>query len=171
MAKFSLPGQTKALDPNAADTDALTLFYKSLHEQRPESEMASRWLLQHGLLPEEEAARLVKLYGKGTSSKGNGAAKSPTKRKAPDVKKAKASAAKAPARKKASQGKDSSSEDSSSEEEVLPAKSSRSLNPKGKKAPEAQKAAQPRPKKPAMDSSDEDVPLSQKRGNGPAAPR
>lgn len=74
--KFSLPGQTKALDPNAADTDALTLFYESLHKQRPDSEMASRWLLQHGLLPEEEAQRLFKLYGK--SGGGN---KSPVKRK------------------------------------------------------------------------------------------
>ena len=46
MSKYELPGQTKMLDPGAADTDALICFYSTLHQQRPESEMASRWLLQ-----------------------------------------------------------------------------------------------------------------------------
>ena len=81
-AKFDMPGQTKALDPNAADTDALTLFYESLHKQRPESEMAQRWLLQHGLLPEDEAAKLAKLFGKaGASKSSGGGSKAPPKRK------------------------------------------------------------------------------------------
>ena len=68
------PGQTKELDPNAADTEALTTFYETLYEQRPDSEMAARWLLQHGLLPEDDIAKVLKKYGKGgsanSSSKG-----------------------------------------------------------------------------------------------------
>jgi hypothetical protein len=82
--KFELPGQTKSLDPNAADTDALTLFYESLHKQRPDSEMASRWLLQYGLLPHDEAAKLHKeLGGKvtKTAAKGDSAKASSAKRK------------------------------------------------------------------------------------------
>uniref|UniRef100_A0A7S3AG04 Uncharacterized protein n=1 Tax=Haptolina ericina TaxID=156174 RepID=A0A7S3AG04_9EUKA len=85
--KFELPGQTKSLDPNAADTDALTLFYESLHKQRPDSEMASRWLLQYGLLPHDEAAKLHKeLGGKvtKTAAKGVSAKASSAKRKASD---------------------------------------------------------------------------------------
>lgn len=61
--KYELPGQTKSLDPNATDTDALILFYESLHKQRPDSDMARRWLMQHGLLPHEEAAKLQKELG------------------------------------------------------------------------------------------------------------
>ena len=61
-----LPGQTKELEPNAPDTEALTLFYTSLYKQRPDSEMAQKWLLQFGLLPggEAEAKQLLKKFGK-----------------------------------------------------------------------------------------------------------
>ena len=75
--KYELPGQTKALDPNATDTDALTLFYESLHKQRPDSEMASRWLLQYGLLLEDEAAKLHKLLG-GKATKATKLASKPS---------------------------------------------------------------------------------------------
>ena len=65
-----LPGQTKELAENAADTEALTIFYTTLYQQRPDSEMAAKFLLQHGLLEEDEATRLVKKFGKsGGSSK------------------------------------------------------------------------------------------------------
>lgn len=80
--KYELAGQTKALDPNAADTDALTLFYESLHKQRPDSEMASRWLLQYGLLPEDEAAKLhTQLGGKAAKPASKPAAGNTAKRK------------------------------------------------------------------------------------------
>ena len=46
--KFEMPGQTKELNPVAPDAEALKIFYKTLHEQRPNSEMAQRFLLQHG---------------------------------------------------------------------------------------------------------------------------
>ena len=45
-----LPGQTKELSESAADTEALKCFYETLYEQRPDSEMAAKFLLQHGLL-------------------------------------------------------------------------------------------------------------------------
>ena len=61
-----LPGQTKELDPNGADTEALTIFYTTLYQQKPESELAAKTLLQFGLLPggEEEAKKLMKKLGK-----------------------------------------------------------------------------------------------------------
>ena len=44
---------------SAAQVDALRRFYTSLKEQRPGSEMATRWCAQHGLLPREEAEAWV----------------------------------------------------------------------------------------------------------------
>jgi len=81
-----LPGQTKELDPNAADTEALTNFYQSLLRQRPESEMAQRWLLQYGLLPggEDEAKAMIKKLGKSAPSSKPTAAKKPSKPAAND---------------------------------------------------------------------------------------
>ena len=67
---FELPGQTKELDmgtANIASNEASLIFYETLHTQRPLSEMAIRWLLQHGKLPMDEA----KLWSKklGTAKK------------------------------------------------------------------------------------------------------
>ena len=53
------PGQTKSLSANAADTDGVTLFYQSLYKQRPDSEMAQRWLLQHGLAHGSSALKVL----------------------------------------------------------------------------------------------------------------
>ena len=50
--KFELPGQTKDLNMDASDSAALKIFYESLYKQKPESEMAQKFLLQHGLLEE-----------------------------------------------------------------------------------------------------------------------
>ena len=68
------------LNPTAPDTEALTTFYTTLYQQRPNSEMAAKFLLQHGLLPggEDEAKRLVKKFGKAGSSSKSAA---PAKRK------------------------------------------------------------------------------------------
>ena len=68
-----LPGQTKTLDPKAADTEALITFYSSLREQKPESEMAARFCVQHGLLEEDEAAELCKKFA--INKKGGSASK------------------------------------------------------------------------------------------------
>ena len=40
------------------------VFYESLLEQRPDSEMAQEWCVQYGILPEERAAELWKLICK-----------------------------------------------------------------------------------------------------------
>ena len=67
VKKFDMPGQTKELDMSAAGSaasEASLTFYQTLHEQRPDSEMAMRWLLQHGQLPEDEAKAVAKRLGK-----------------------------------------------------------------------------------------------------------
>ena len=73
-------GQTKELNPTAADSEALTTFYSTLYKQRPDSEMAARFLLQHGLLPDEDLQKVYKKYGKGAgaSSSKSGARCSPS---------------------------------------------------------------------------------------------
>lgn len=79
-------GQTKQLNPSAADTEGLTSFYTSLYKQRPESEMAARFLLQHGLLPEEDIEKTIKRFnikggGGASSSKSGGGGSSSKKAK------------------------------------------------------------------------------------------
>lgn len=58
------------------ETDSLRKFYSSLRVQKPESEMAEMWLMEHGLLPEEEQK---KAYKKMLARKGKSA---PAKRPA-----------------------------------------------------------------------------------------
>lgn len=58
------------------ETDSLRKFYSSLRLQKPESEMAEMWLMEHGLLPEEEQK---KAYKKMLARKGKSA---PVKRPA-----------------------------------------------------------------------------------------
>ena len=62
--QFDMPGQTKELSESDPSTEALTIFYETLHTQRPKSEMAIKWLLQHGKLPEDEAKVWAKKLGK-----------------------------------------------------------------------------------------------------------
>lgn len=49
---YDMPGQTRDAP---GEEDPLYKFYMSLLEQRPESEMARKWAVQHGLLPKDEA--------------------------------------------------------------------------------------------------------------------
>ena len=77
------PGQTKELDENAADTEALTIFYETLYQQKPESKMAAEFLLKHGLLPHDEAEKLFKKLGKTGASKSGGSSSSKPKPKVP----------------------------------------------------------------------------------------
>ena len=112
------PGQTKELNPNAPDTEALTIFYETLYQQRPDSEMAQRFLVQHGLLPEDEAKKLVKVLGvKAKSSSGGGSSGGgKTKKPAADddddfTSKPKAKAKSKPPPKKIAQDDDSSDEE------------------------------------------------------------
>lgn len=75
------PGQTKELNANAADTEALTCFYETLYQQRPDSKMAADFLVKHGLLPWDEAEKVNKTMSKATSSSkgGGGGSKAKTK--------------------------------------------------------------------------------------------
>eukprot|EP00198_Chlamydomonas_reinhardtii_P004933 XP_001694269.1 predicted protein [Chlamydomonas reinhardtii] len=56
-----MPGQTREAPP---ETDSLRKFYTSLLEQIPESEMAKKWCLQHGLLSRDEAEKLAAVLKK-----------------------------------------------------------------------------------------------------------
>ena len=42
--------------------DPSRAFYESLYSQKPESQMAEKWCLEHGLLSEEEAKKLADKY-------------------------------------------------------------------------------------------------------------
>lgn len=68
---YEFPGQTRDTPPEG---DPLRKFYMSLLEQVPSSEMARRWCVIHGLLPQEEAEAWVQ---EQTKKKG---VKSPTKK-------------------------------------------------------------------------------------------
>ena len=47
------------------DTDSLYLFYTSLYEQRPDSQMALKWLVEHGVYDGKRREKLVERYKKG----------------------------------------------------------------------------------------------------------
>ncbi|CAN6463000.1 unnamed protein product [Victoria cruziana] len=49
---FSLPGQKYA---TPEERDPLRIFYESLSKQKPESEMAEFWMMEHGMLSPERA--------------------------------------------------------------------------------------------------------------------
>ncbi|KAI3971576.1 hypothetical protein MKW92_035205 [Papaver armeniacum] len=52
---YDLPGQKR--DP-PEERDPLRIFYESLYEQRPDSEMAKLWMMECGLLPVDEAKQV-----------------------------------------------------------------------------------------------------------------
>eukprot|EP00252_Welwitschia_mirabilis_P015500 TRINITY_DN3407_c0_g1_i1.p1 TRINITY_DN3407_c0_g1~~TRINITY_DN3407_c0_g1_i1.p1 ORF type:complete len:221 (+),score=70.68 TRINITY_DN3407_c0_g1_i1:183-845(+) len=52
---YDLPGQKH--DP-PEERDPLRIFYESLYEQRPESEMAQLWMMEHGLLSPADAKKV-----------------------------------------------------------------------------------------------------------------
>lgn len=49
--KFPKKGQTK---PTPTENDSLRLFYTSLLYENPESQMALKWCIEHGLAPGQE---------------------------------------------------------------------------------------------------------------------
>ncbi|CAH9096981.1 unnamed protein product [Cuscuta epithymum] len=52
---YDLPGQKR--DP-PEEGDPLRIFYESLYKQLPESDMATIWMMESGLLPKEKAAQV-----------------------------------------------------------------------------------------------------------------
>ncbi|KAI5073156.1 hypothetical protein GOP47_0011169 [Adiantum capillus-veneris] len=53
---YELPGQKH--DP-PEERDPLRIFYESLYNQNPKSEMAQIWMMEHGLLPSEAAKKAL----------------------------------------------------------------------------------------------------------------
>lgn len=53
------PGQKY---PEPSIDDPSRAFYESLYSQKPESQMAEKWCLEHGLLSEEESKKLAEKY-------------------------------------------------------------------------------------------------------------
>ena len=125
------PGQTKELNPTAADTEALTIFYETLYEQRPDSRMAQEFLVKHGLLGWKEAEAVNKKLGNKAA-----ASSKPKPKKADDddafeskPKVKKGPAAKAPAKKEPPKKKPVVAQDDSSD--VSDAEGERTHAPRG----------------------------------------
>ncbi|CAN1163330.1 hypothetical protein LINPERPRIM_LOCUS32602 [Linum perenne] len=78
---YDLPGQRR--DP-PEERDPLRIFYETLYEQVPNSEMAQFWMMESGLLPKDLAQ---KVYEKKLKKKNNKLS-SPMKRETPTAKKA-----------------------------------------------------------------------------------
>ena len=82
---YDMPGQTR---DTPDENDPLRRFYESLHTEKPESEMARKWCVVHGLLPLAEAKKWVAVHGRGSQratqeSQGTQGTQSPAKRKKP----------------------------------------------------------------------------------------
>merc|ERR1712188_120254 len=59
---YDLPGQTRE---TPEETDPVRKFYESLSKQKPESIMARKWLMQHGMLPQDQAQALFDKIKRG----------------------------------------------------------------------------------------------------------
>lgn len=55
MTKFKLPGQKRQTPP---ETDPLYRFYTSLLRQKPNSKMALKWCLEHGIFKKKKAEKI-----------------------------------------------------------------------------------------------------------------
>lgn len=92
MKSFTKTGQKKE---TPEELDGLRLFYESLHREKPDSEMAARWCIQHGIFEDDVHNKLVKKWGVGPGTKAAPAAKKDTTASTPKK------AAVSPRRKKA----------------------------------------------------------------------
>ena len=95
------PGQIK-ITPSPGNGERV--FYETLLEQRPDSEMAQDWCLQNGVLDEKAAARLMAVIAKRKANP-------PSQKKAPPPAAAAAAAAAASKSGSSSRGKKSSDPD------------------------------------------------------------
>ena len=186
--KFDMPGQTKELDmgpANAAANEASLIFYETLHQQRPDSDMATRWLLQHGKLSYEEATAAAKRLAKDkkAAAVANSSKRKPKARpllrhahmpsahftrqaspQADDDDFQKKPAKKPTAKKKPVVQPDSSDDEDEDFQDTK--KKTAAKKPTAKptaKKPAPKKSAPKKPNIKADDSSDEDEPLSQKQ--------
>lgn len=141
--EYDLPGQKR---DTPEEGESLRKFYVSLRKQKPQSEMAEVWLMEHGLLPEAEADKAYKrmLIRKGRS---------------------------APAAKKKSGGSSSSGSRPKSASKVGSAGSgSKKATPGKKPSGPVKKKLKPGAKRKASviedDDSDEDIPLATIKSGG-----
>jgi hypothetical protein len=83
VQEYSKPGQKQPTPPPGAGD---RVFYESLFREKPSSEMALIWCIEHGVLSEEEAQRVFPRYTqaknkaskKEQASSGTPAAKKPS---------------------------------------------------------------------------------------------
>ena len=78
-ASLSLIARARRSTRTQAESESLRIFYTTLYEQRPDSEIAPVWLMQHGLLPEEEAAALFKKVGAAKAKARTAGSASPSR--------------------------------------------------------------------------------------------
>lgn len=80
--KFEKIGQRR---PTPEDLDVLRMFYESLYKERPESPLAEKWMMIHGLLGDKEAIAANKKYGRfaGKTEKSSTKKNPASKRKTP----------------------------------------------------------------------------------------
>ncbi|GJP61006.1 hypothetical protein CLOP_g9510 [Closterium sp. NIES-67] len=92
-AVFDLPGQLREAPE---ENEPLRIFYESLYNQIPESEMAQIWMMEHGLLDEDEARRVLVIKQRRGGGRG-GAAATPASARAATAVRASSAAASAAA--------------------------------------------------------------------------
>ena len=77
---YDLPGQKK---DTPEEGESLRKFYVSMRTQVPESVMAEQWLMDHGLLPADEAAKAYKKFlirkGRDPKKAGGSSGSKPSK--------------------------------------------------------------------------------------------
>ena len=117
---YDLPGQKK---DTPEEGESLRKFYSSLRKQIPESVMAEQWLMEHGLLPADEAAKAYKkfLIRKGRDPKkagGSSGSKPSASKPKPKPKPAVKKEHKSPVAKKASGIKRKALDDDDSDSDI-----------------------------------------------------
>mmetsp|Transcript_23585 Transcript_23585/g.44974 ORF Transcript_23585/g.44974 Transcript_23585/m.44974 type:complete len:175 (-) Transcript_23585:264-788(-) len=129
---YDMPGQKR--DP-PMEGDSLRKFYTSLREQRPDSEMAEQYLMDHGLLTKEEAElavkRAAKRKAKAADKAKSGTPSSAAKSKSPSSAKkpaAKASSTKNLVKKPAGKRSASTAGDDDSFQDTKPKKKVKASN-------------------------------------------
>ncbi|CAI5525360.1 unnamed protein product [Closterium sp. Naga37s-1] len=92
---FDLPGQLREAPE---ENEPLRIFYESLYNQLPDSEMAQIWMMEHGLLDEDEARRVLVIKQRRGSGRSAPAASPASARAATAVRASSAAASAAASR-------------------------------------------------------------------------
>ena len=57
---YELPGQKK---DTPDELDCLRMFYESMYNENPQSELAEKWCLIHGIIPRNKLDAVIKKHG------------------------------------------------------------------------------------------------------------